>query len=154
MLLPTCSEVRRWTIRQCQLSFTDSRSSTRTESYCAGSSFSLRKDQIIVWLSVLQTGLQFDRNSAVPSFPAILDTGHNHNFILAEPSIDQAVTPSAGCPNVHNVNGSGRARIVTCGWLTLCHRRTRGRWMECVRPHSTASVFVVALAEPNESAVL
>jgi hypothetical protein len=47
-----------------------------------GSSFSLRRDQTIVWLSVLQTGVQFDRNSTVPRFPAILDTGHNHNFII------------------------------------------------------------------------
>jgi hypothetical protein len=53
-----------------------------------GSSFSLRKDQIIVWLSVLQTGVQFDRTSPVPSFPAILDTGHNHNFLIQKQHLE------------------------------------------------------------------
>jgi hypothetical protein len=53
-----------------------------------GSSCSLRKDQIIVWLSVLQTGVSFDRNSPVPSFPAILDTGHNHNFLIQKQHLE------------------------------------------------------------------
>jgi hypothetical protein len=50
----------------------------------AGLSCVVRHNQIVVWLSVLQTGLSFDTSSPPPLFPAILDTGHNHNFIIQD----------------------------------------------------------------------
>jgi hypothetical protein len=48
-----------------------------------GHSCTVRRDQIIVWLSLLPTAVPFDRASA-PAFPVILDTGYNHNLLIQE----------------------------------------------------------------------
>lgn len=46
-----------------------------------GSSVQVKQDQIIVWVSLGEKGLQ-QLHPAAPRFPAILDTGCNHNFVM------------------------------------------------------------------------
>jgi hypothetical protein len=57
--------------------------STRTSVTVKGHDVPVKADQIIVWVSVAPGGTaNLDRGST--RFPAILDTGHNHNFSIQE----------------------------------------------------------------------
>ncbi len=48
-----------------------------------GRSFSVKRDQIVVWISITEQGIkQFDPR--VPRFPAILDIGCNYNLLINE----------------------------------------------------------------------
>jgi hypothetical protein len=48
----------------------------------------IRSDQIIVWVGLTESGnVEFDRSR--PYFPAILDTGHSHNFSIREEHLIQ-----------------------------------------------------------------
>ncbi len=54
-----------------------------TTAQVGGRSIAVKRDQIIVWVSLSETGLrQFDPRT--PRFPAILDTGCNHSFVIGE----------------------------------------------------------------------
>lgn len=54
-----------------------------TTAQVSGRSIAVKRDQIIVWVSVSETGLsQLDPRT--PRFPAILDTGCNHSFVIGE----------------------------------------------------------------------
>jgi hypothetical protein len=48
----------------------------------------VKSDQIIVWVSIAEGG-QADVEAARPHFPAILDTGHSHNFSIQEQQLVQ-----------------------------------------------------------------
>jgi hypothetical protein len=48
-----------------------------------GESVLVRPHQIVVWVSVTLREMQ-EWNTAIPRFPAILDTGHTHNFSVSE----------------------------------------------------------------------
>ena len=41
----------------------------------------VRAHQIVVWVAIAPVGVD-DPSTAVLRFPAILDTGHNHNFVI------------------------------------------------------------------------
>ena len=43
---------------------------------------SVKPYQIIIWVSVAPVSLR-EWNSATPAFPAILDIGTNHNFVIS-----------------------------------------------------------------------
>jgi hypothetical protein len=48
----------------------------------------IKPDQIIVWVGLMEGGaIDFDRGR--PFFPAILDTGHSHNFSIREEHLIQ-----------------------------------------------------------------
>ena len=49
----------------------------------SGRSVAVKRDQIIVWVSVSETGLR-QLDPRTPRFPAILDTGCNHSFVIGE----------------------------------------------------------------------
>lgn len=52
-----------------------------TLTFAGSESVSLKKDEIIVWVSVTRVaGSQW--NPGTPRFPAIVDTGHTHNFAI------------------------------------------------------------------------
>jgi len=46
-----------------------------------GAAVSIKSDQLIVWASVTRSGLSHFP-SAAPKFPAVLDTGFNHTFLM------------------------------------------------------------------------
>jgi hypothetical protein len=57
--------------------------STRTSVTVQGRVVPIKADQIIVWVSLARGGAAgLERGSS--RFPAILDTGHNHNFSIQE----------------------------------------------------------------------
>jgi hypothetical protein len=60
----------------------------------AGESIAIRAYQIVIWVS-LSPGDSFE--AASPRFPAILDTGHNHNLSIQERQLTQwaAIRPDA-----------------------------------------------------------
>jgi hypothetical protein len=57
--------------------------STPTNVTVQGREVPVKADQIIVWVS-LTTGGTARLDSGTPRFPAILDTGHTHNFSIQE----------------------------------------------------------------------
>ena len=48
-----------------------------------GRSFSVKRDQIVVWIGITEKGIQ-DLDPRTPSFPAILDIGGNYNLLINE----------------------------------------------------------------------
>jgi hypothetical protein len=56
-------------------------SQTDTLTFVDAESVRLKKDQIIVWVSLTRVK-DSQWNPATPHFPAILDTGHTHNFAI------------------------------------------------------------------------
>jgi hypothetical protein len=57
--------------------------STRSSVVVQGREVPITADQIILWVSLTEGGkASLDRDS--PRFPAILDTGHTHNFSIRE----------------------------------------------------------------------
>ena len=48
-----------------------------------GRSFSVKRDQIVLWISVTEKG-NAPLDPAAPRFPAILDIGCNYNFLINE----------------------------------------------------------------------
>ena len=57
--------------------------STPTKVTVNGREVSVKADQIIVWVSLVEGGTG-RLDSGTPRFPAILDTGHTHNFSIQE----------------------------------------------------------------------
>jgi hypothetical protein len=61
---------------------------TRTSVTVQGHEVPIKADQIIVWVSLAEGGtVNLDPHS--PRFPAILDTGHSHNFSIQEQHLIQ-----------------------------------------------------------------
>ncbi len=61
---------------------------TRTSVIVQGHEVPIKADQIIVWVSLAEGGkAHLDRGC--PHFPAILDTGHTHNFSIQEQQLVQ-----------------------------------------------------------------
>jgi hypothetical protein len=48
-----------------------------------GRSFSVKRDQIVVWIGITEKGIQ-DLDPRTPCFPAILDIGCNYNLLINE----------------------------------------------------------------------
>jgi len=48
-----------------------------------GRSFSVKRDQIILWISITEKGIP-QPDPRVPRFPAILDSGCNYNLLINE----------------------------------------------------------------------
>lgn len=69
-------------------------------------SFPVKSEQIIVWISVAAQGsTQFDPRT--PRFPAILDTGCNHNLLINQ----QHLTVYAGLPSSFCAEARRDARV-------------------------------------------
>lgn len=63
----------------CDLPFYDRSTSVQVRRH----SFQVKREQIIVWVSLTEMGLP-QLHSQAPRFPAILDIGCNHNFVIHE----------------------------------------------------------------------
>jgi hypothetical protein len=48
-----------------------------------GRSFSVKRDQIVVWIGITEKGIQ-DLDPRTPCFPAILDIGCHYNLLINE----------------------------------------------------------------------
>ncbi len=62
--------------------------STRTSVIVQGHEVPIKADQIIVWVSLAEGG-KASLDQGCPHFPAILDTGHTHNFSIQEQHLVQ-----------------------------------------------------------------
>src|SRR5207244_5048738 len=68
----------------------------------------LKPYQIIVWVSLTARDL-LELPPHAPRFPAILDTGHNHNFSIRERHLRQwAKVEPAALPQLRRVRERGR----------------------------------------------
>lgn len=79
-----------------------------TIAFVSGEPVRLRAYQIIVWVGLSPTGVPSPL-SRPPAFPAILDTGHSHNFSIRRQHLaDWSGIGSAAMPMVGSVRERGR----------------------------------------------
>jgi hypothetical protein len=69
----------------------------------------LKEAEIIVWVSVAEKRAGIEPNPNVPRFPAILDTGHTHNFSIQEQHLIRwaGIRPES-LPTLGNIRQAGK----------------------------------------------
>ena len=92
-----------------------------------GTAIAIRKYQIVAWISLSQKGVR-ELPADTPRFPAILDTGHNHNFSIRHDHLRLCLSagqlPLPSLPIVSLVNGQPVPHFAANLWL---HRNRRGQ---------------------------
>jgi hypothetical protein len=79
-----------------------------TQIRIAGGSVSVKAYQIIVWISITES-TQSELRATTPRLPAILDTGHTHNFSIREDQLMQLARISPRLlPPLRRVRVSGQ----------------------------------------------
>jgi hypothetical protein len=92
-----------------------------------GTSVIVRKFQIVAWVSLAPKGLAA-LPPGTPRFPAILDTGHNHNFSIRHEHLARCLVPNGEAlrelPPDAIINGQRVAHFTANVWL---HPNRRGQ---------------------------
>jgi hypothetical protein len=102
-----------------------------TTAQVRGRSISIRQHVIVVWVSLSELGARtFDPRT--PRFPAVIDTGCNHSFVIREPHLVQWAGIAPGF--FHRMGGTriygGTApQLAANVWL---HRNRSGRRDELI----------------------
>ncbi len=91
-----------------------------------GQSLSVKRDQIVLWISIAEKGLP-KWDSRIPKFPAILDPGCNHNLLVNERQLANWAGIHPGyLPKLTSIRVAGQSvsQLAANVWL---HPNVRGR---------------------------
>ena len=90
-----------------------------------GQSVAVKPEQIVLWISLAEWGMSALPANA-PRFPAILDTGCNHNLLIQEKHlVEWAGIPTQHLHSLGSVRVSGRRAIRVAAHVWL-HRNRHG----------------------------